>query len=326
MKKIYVLATALLLGASTQAQQTVDFESFTLAADTFDNGSAGNGDFLLGTDQIRFSNEFTPNNWGGSWTGYSISNMSDVTTAGIGNQYSVFTGSGYDGSSNFAIGYSSGLITCENEYQFIDSFKITNTTYTAISMRDGDSFGKEFGSLNNAAGDPDGTNGEDFYRVWVICEDYAQTQKDSIEVLLADYRFADNTQDYIVEEWLNVDVQSVGFMVNKISIRMESSDNHPQYGMNTPAYYAIDNVVSSFPLGLEENELLSINAFPNPVEDKLTVKGEEGVLTIIDLSGSVILSKEHKELSILDLSNLNNGVYILSVTNSSGKFTQKIVK
>lgn len=326
MKKIYVLATALLLGASTQAQQTIDFESFTLAADTFDNGSAGNGDFLLGTDQIRFSNVFTPNAWGGSWTGHSISNMTDATTAGFGNQYSAFTGSGNNGSSNYAVGYSVGLISCENQYQFIDSFKITNTTYAAISMRDGDAYAKQFGSPNNAAGDPDGTNGEDFYRVWVICEDYAQTQKDSIEVLLADYRFADNAQDYIVEEWMNVDVQSVGFMVNRITLRMESSDNHPTYGMNTPAYYAIDDVVSAFPLGLEENELLSISAFPNPVTDKLTVKGEEGELTITDLSGSVIIVKEHKELSVLDLSNLNNGVYILSVTNSSGKFTQKIVK
>ncbi len=106
MKKIYVLATALLLGASTQAQQTIDFESFTLAADTFDNGSAGNGDFLLGTDQIRFSNVFTPNAWGGSWTGHSISNMTDATTAGFGNQYSAFTGSGHNGSSDYTAGYS----------------------------------------------------------------------------------------------------------------------------------------------------------------------------------------------------------------------------
>ena len=50
------------------------------------------------------------------------------------------------------------------------------------------------------------------------------------------------------------------------------------------------------------------------------------MLVLTDLKGSVFLSQEHDEISNLDLSDLRNGVYILSVTNSNGKFAQKIVK
>lgn len=324
MKKIYVLATALLLGASLQAQQTIDFESVTLTPESSDNGSSGAGDFLLGTDQIRFSNSYDATF--GSWSGYAISNFTDVTTPGWANQYSSFTGSGYDGSSNYAVGYSVGQVTCENQYQFIESFKITNATYAALSMRDGDGYGKQFGSPNDGTGAPDGTNGEDFYRVWVVCEDFSGANKDSIEVLLADYRFADDMQDYIVDEWLDVDLQAISFQVNKIEFHLESSDNDPTWGIKTPAYYVIDNVVTAFPLGLSENEMLAISAYPNPVKDFLKVEGENGLLILTDLKGSVILSKEHNEISNLDLSDLSSGVYILSVTNSNGKFAQKIVK
>ncbi|MDG1148627.1 MAG: DUF4465 domain-containing protein [Crocinitomicaceae bacterium] len=324
MKKIYVLATALLLGASLQAQQTVDFESVVLSPNSYDNGSSGNGDFLLGSSPIRFSNTYT-SAWD-SWTGYAISNMVDTVTAGYLNQYSAFTGAGCDSSSAYAVGYgSSGNISCENEYQYITSFKITNSTYTAISMRDGDAYAKQFGSVNNAMGIPDGTNGEDFYRVWVYCEDYSGANKDTIEVLLADYRFADSTQDYIVDEWLDVDFQNVGFPVNRIQFELESSDIG-DFGMNTPGYYVIDNVVSDFPVGLIENEALTVSVYPNPVNNFLNIEGENGMLTLTNLNGRVVLSQEHTGTSKVDFSNLSNGVYILSVTNSSGRFSEKIVK
>lgn len=323
MKKIYVLATALLLGASLQAQQTVDFESVVLPPNSYENGSSGNGDFLLGADPIRFSNVYE-SAWD-SWTGFSISNITDNSTPGYGNQYSAFTGSGFYGSSNYAIGYGVADISCENEFQFISSFKITNATYTAISMRDGDTYAKQFGSVNDASGIPDGTNGEDFYRVWVYCEDYSGANTDSVEVMLADYRFADSTQDYIVDTWVDVDLQNLSFPVSRIQFKLESSDVGA-WGMNTPAYYAIDNVVSFNSLGLVENKLIEISAYPNPVTNALKIEGEKGLLVLTDLNGGVIFSQNHNENSTLDCSNLSKGVYILSVTNSSGRFSEKIVK
>ncbi len=321
MKKIYILATALFLGANANAQQLIDFESFSLPApvDTFDNGSAGNGDFTI--NYATFSNSYDTT-WG-SWSGFSVSNMTDVTTPGFSNQYSSFVGAGANNSANYGVFYSNGTITSTSVMKF-NSFDITNTTYAAISMRDGDMFAKKFGDSVDASGQVDGTNGEDFFKVWIIAEDLSGNNKDSLEFFLADYRFADNTQDYILDTWTTVDLTSFQFFVQKLTFRLESSDNG-QWGMNTPAYFAIDNIDGVIVGSLNENEL-SITVYPNPVKDILTVNGEHGTITISNMNGQVIYSSEHNGNSQIDMSDFESGVYMLRLTNANGSAIQRIIK
>ena len=227
MKKLYVLATAFIIGASAQAQ-TIDFESFGLAPNSFDNGSGGVGgsfDFLGG--DVILTN-FYDTAWGGYWNGFSISNMNDVVTPGLGNQYSAYSGSGVYSSETFAVLYSNGFLDATTPYISIDSFFIANTTYAAISMLDGDAggYGKQFGT--SVSGDyygniPDGSNGEDFYRVWVYGADEFGNIFDSSLVYLADYRFADNTQDYIADEWIKVDLSTYSAPVSSVSFKSRLS-------------------------------------------------------------------------------------------------------
>ena len=59
---------------------------------------------------------------------------------------------------------------------------------------------------------------------------------------LADFRSADPAQDYIVNDWRFVDVSSlVSGGAARFSFSLESSDVGP-WGMNTPAYFAVDQV------------------------------------------------------------------------------------
>ena len=192
--------TASVFGAN--AQFVEDLESYSLAADTFDNGASQSGDFIF---QEWILNNQYDTAWGGSWSGFALSNMMDDTTAGWGNQYSAYPGSGSNGSSNYAVAYLTPEIMGVDSTIFIDSLKITNTTYAAISMRDGDAFAKQFGSIYNAQGVVDSTNGEDYFRVWIIGENYAGS-RDSLLFYLADYRFADSALDYIVDDWVNIDL------------------------------------------------------------------------------------------------------------------------
>jgi len=149
MNKIYILATALFLGANTNAQQLVDFEAVNLAPESYADGSAGNGAFVFNSE-ISFSNY--SDEWG-IQRGYTVSNMTDVNTAGFGNQYSVYAGNGSDGSENFGVYTPEAIISSVSSQAIrINSFKITNTTYAAISMRDGDAFAKQFGSITDASG------------------------------------------------------------------------------------------------------------------------------------------------------------------------------
>ena len=59
---------------------------------------------------------------------------------------------------------------------------------------------------------------------------------------LADYRFTDNSQDYIVDDWRFVDFSALG-IVDEIRFSMTSSDNN-QYGPLTPTYFAMDNFLA----------------------------------------------------------------------------------
>lgn len=319
MKKIYVFVATALVCSNLTAQTVIDFENVVLNPETYDNGYAGSSNFSMAG--FTFSNVYDAA-WG-SWNGFSISNVTDNTTAGWGNQYSAFTGSGRN-SENYGVYYPEGTIQ-GNSSLAIDSFFITNTSFSAISMRDGDAYGKQFGSIYAADGITlDGTNGEDFYRVWVIAEGYSGI-KDSVEGYLADYRFTDNSQDYIIDSWIKVDLSTFGILPYSITFRIESSDIGA-FGINTPTYFAIDDVYKSSIQGIEENTNLSIDVYPNPVQDLLTVKGENGILTLKDINGKTMLSENHFGISILNLEDLAAGIYFLELVNSKGKAVQKIIK
>ncbi|MDA9881587.1 DUF4465 domain-containing protein [Crocinitomicaceae bacterium] len=321
MKKLYVLATAFMIGASAQAQ-IIDFENFLPTADTFDNGWAGNGDFIL--DDVRFYNNYDAT-WG-SWTGFSISNKTDVVTPGWGNQFSAWTGSGHNASESYAVFYSSGSISVDQENISLDQFKITNTTYSALSMRDGDGFGKQFGSIYN--GDStvvDGTNGEDFYRVWVYGKSHDGSMVDSVEIYLADYRFADNSQDYIVDSWIDVDLTGFLFIIGELSFKIESSDTTGGW-INTPTYFTIDGLNRTTYGGINEQQLSNISIFPNPVKDFVNINGESGHLMITSLSGEILLEAVHEQSTSVNLSEFPSGVYIVHLENVNGSFKSKVVK
>ena len=320
MKKIYSFSITLLLGATTFAQGTVGFDLQALSPESYDNGSGGSGDFMFSS--MTFTNVYDTQ-WS-SWNGFSISNVTDVTTAGFGNQYASFTGGGFN-SSNFAVFYPAGTITTDIAGMSIDSLKITNTTYAGISMRDGDGFAKQFGSPNDANGIPDGTNGEDFFKVWIIGENSDGSIKDSVEFYLADYRFVDNLQDYIVDEWINVDFSNFGFVVRALNFRIESSDIG-SFGINTPQYFAIDEVSFGGVVGIAQKELSNVNVYPNPMTDKVIISGEHGELTITSINGSIVYSGSHSGYSEFNVSTLNAGIYFVSLVNEKGLFTTKIIK
>jgi hypothetical protein len=149
-------------------------------------------------------------------------------------------GAGAGGSNNYAIAYNfspgDAVITFPTNTH-PTSIAITNTTYAAISMRDGDGpggFGKKFGG-------PTG-NDPDFFRLTILGRDSANASTGSVVFYLADYRFTDNAQDYIVSQWTTVDLSSLGTSTRSLQFNLESSDNDPNFGMNTPAYFAVDNV------------------------------------------------------------------------------------
>ncbi len=212
----------------------VDLEDLALAPWSFYNGSDGAGGFT--SRGAFFNNTFT--DFGGgftAWFGWSYSNVTDNTTPGYGNQYSANTGGGTDGSTNYAVAFASapGDATIELPASlFPESIRVTNTTYAYLSMLYGDPFAKKFG----------GTTGDDpdYFLLTITGLDGIGGNVGAVETYLADYRFTDNALDYLVDTWSEVDLSTlVG--ATTLSFSLESTDMG-SFGMNTPAYFAIDNL------------------------------------------------------------------------------------
>jgi hypothetical protein len=178
-----------------------------------------------------------------SWGAFAYSNHTDNTTPGFGNQYSSFAGSGL-GDAKYGVAFMD--VSGTNPAVFdqlphitvpqgtaIDDVSITNTTYAALSMRDGDSFAKKFGG--NTGNDPD------WFKVTAYGVDGSGNRlANTAEFYLADYRFADNSEDYIVQDWQKFDLSPLAG-ARTVYFALSSSDTGSN-GINTPTYFAIDDI------------------------------------------------------------------------------------
>jgi hypothetical protein len=235
---------ALLCGLAPSAAQAqvIDLEDLSLPGpNTFFNGSANVVPPATVSTTPFISRGASFNNrydtaFGGNWSGWAYSNVVNTTTAGFGNQYASFAGGG-DNSPQYAVGFQDFFTPVTPTIDLPigtrpTSVRISNTTYAGISMRDGDGFAKKFG----------GTTGDDpdFFRLTIHGFDSLNTLTGTVEFFLADYRFANNSLDYIVSQWTTVPLTSLGDAV-KLTFTLDSTDNG-QFGMNTPAYFALDNL------------------------------------------------------------------------------------
>ena len=235
------------LGLTTQslsAQSVSDFESLMLGAESAWDGSDLSGsytptyftsNFLSG--DLSIPNIFdTTYGAPGYWSkGFSQSTVSDSTTTGSTNLYGSRAGSGNNSSLTYLVAQNNSKLTLKNTASddIVNGIYITNGTYAALSMRDGDSFAKKFGGATG--------NDLDWFLLTIKGADSnGVLTTDSVNFYLADYRFANNTLDYIVEDWEYVDLSPLGNVVS-LTFKLTSSDVG-MFGMNTPAYFCIDDV------------------------------------------------------------------------------------
>lgn len=258
MKKVLLALNAVLVFSAMAWAAPATFDDLSLDADSFWNGqskwdAAGNPypptpaespfnyDSGFTSSGIDFNNRFTATTYGQeypytyytSWSGFAYSNMTDTTTSGYTNQYSVYTGAAYSGE-NFGVAYYmawGGLtptITFSRETT-PTSLQMTNTTYAALSMKDGDMF-----TPTMAEGD--------WFKVTISAKDDAGLATGTpIDVILAEYQVGGSRN--IVDEWLNVNLTPLGNEVKSIEFTVSSWDASQGAESYWPTYFAVDNVV-----------------------------------------------------------------------------------
>lgn len=235
-RRFSIFAAILVHASGLMHAATIDFSDLSLGSNSFWNGSTGAGAFNSGGANF---NNYYDSTWD-SWSGWSYSNITDNTTAGYGNQYSAIAGGGAGGTGSiYAVANSfspnDAYINLPGGSR-IGSLTITNATYAYFSMLNGDQFAKKFGGASG--------NDPDFFFLTVTGYDAPGATGNatgSVDFYLADYRFADNSQDYIVSSWSSVDLSSLNANTASLGFGLTSSDTGV-YGMNTPAYFALGAV------------------------------------------------------------------------------------
>jgi hypothetical protein len=118
-------------------------------------------------------------------------------------------------------------------------------------LGNGDGFAKPFGG--------DDGNDEDWFKLTAEGFDKDGETTGTVDFYMADYRFENNTKDYIVKDWEWMDLSSLG-TVTKVQFTMTSTDVGGN-GMNTPAYFCMDNI--NQPRLLLKNSIDDITVEPN---------------------------------------------------------------
>ena len=104
------------------------------------------------------------------------------------------------------------------------SISVTNATYTALSVQNGDGFAKPF-------------QPGDTLKLTIVGYSANQIVTGTQTFVLADYPVGGNLS--VVSQWTSVDLSSFGSDTAQLSFGLASSDVG-NYGMNTPAYFAVD--------------------------------------------------------------------------------------
>lgn len=333
-RTITKLAVALgLIGTVNVNAQTLTFEEFTLADSSYYKNLNGT-DWSSGPATFRYDYNTSWDYWS---DGSSYTNMTDSADGSYTNLYGCIAHKGINLSNNYVTMQNGSIVTFSNNTTMVDGFFITNTTYAWKAIKNGDSFARKFGDTTGTGSGLSIVQGEypDWFKVIVRGYNSGILLTDSVEFYLADYRAAGTANDYAVKNWQYVNCTSLG-QVDSLKFELKSSDSG-QWGINTPAFFAIDNMVLSTTVGVDELETVSnISVYPNPAKEMIilnyiaTTETELSV-RIFDISGKEVANTvNHTVIGAnkinFSIEALESGMYFIELSNTTSTKKIKFIK
>lgn len=229
----FVLCLALFagLGSSASAAWIVDFEDLTLPPESAAPGDASQSPFVS-------SGAIFNRTWSTEYDccpgGWAYSNQTDQLTSGVGNSFSAYVppaGGGVQGSSNFAVANNfargDSTIAFDDPVQ-IQGMYVTNTTYVYQAVVAGD---------DNAGFVKGPFQDGDRLHLQIFGLDAEDQPTGTAELDLAYYHDGNAS---VLTDWTWVDLTGLG-SVQRLEFELTSTDTGP-FGMNTPAFFAVDNL------------------------------------------------------------------------------------
>jgi autotransporter-associated beta strand protein len=281
--RMFLLGMMIVSHAMHAKGVAIDFDDVAPPISGFSQGPGGHV-----SGNVYFPNSYTDYGTMHLWSDWGVSQLTTQTPPDPNPDYtfaSIFperemsamsnngAGGGIGGSSNYALAYVSAQpfgagytsITFQQPVQ-IENVALTNTNYAYHIMRDGDIFNyaKQFGGTSG--------NDPDYFYVTMTGKDVAGNNTGSVNFYLADYRFEDHQQDFVVSNWQTVNLNDLGSNVKSLELRLTTSDSSdvfiPGFGWsvqpNTPTYFAMGGLsLTGNPLGPNWNGGGSDNLMSN---------------------------------------------------------------
>lgn len=307
--------------SALHAQISEGFEKITLDSGKILNGSEGTVMHSFATGELNFpvSWDTTYKYWASGWALSKIiynkvepSNYAEHLYASAAG-YGVENGKG----KTFMVGQSGSFFNIKRKITSdypMRGFYVSNSTYAYNSMMFGDFVAKKFG----------GKLGKDADSFVLIIRCYKKNKPvDSQRVVLADFRFADSTKDYILNQWEFVAIKDA--YTDSVSFDLISSDNG-QFGMNTPAFFTLDGV-EFYGLSSVKKSQPQCNIYPIPANNILNIDAEFSLvsLKIMDYSGRLkSVGVVNDKNGSVEVSQLPQGYYIVQVQTTGGLISRTI--
>lgn len=314
MKKITTFTFFLLFVAFLRAQSTTGFEEIGLGPESYRDGRDSADAALNG---FRCGKLFLTNNFdtsfGGFWSaGFAISNKTSADTAsttnGFSKLYNAVTGSGFNGSPNYAIGTQQAIIRLTDSIEkTVKGFYLTNSNYAFLSMRWGDVFARQF-------------TDSDYFRVRIHGYLNGQRKDSSVLFYLA-------TGTGLIRSWEWVNTAQIG-MVDSLQFTIESTDTSA-WGLNTPAYFCIDDIQTTSLIATAtefvSHPTIQLLVYPNPSSDQLHIAADGDLLSaeLFQVNGQKLIETDQPNLNV---AHLGNGMYVLRVITTQGVGITKLTK
>ena len=233
MKNFKVMAIALMcvgIFASCEKKEEVvnvaTFENISLGADSI-NSYPSDGIQTWSSGDFGFSTGVAYE--GTYYFNYVVSGQKSNAYKDFTDQYHSAPGGPVAGN-NFAVAYldtySEGAslnIKYTGFATYLPGTYVTNNAYAASVIKTGNDYSRAF---------KDG----DYFKLSFVGY-LAGVKIGTVDFYLADYR---NGKSIIVKEWTYVELGTALGIVDEIHCLLESTDNG-DYGMNTPAYFCLDN-------------------------------------------------------------------------------------
>ena len=229
MRKLLSLTFSLFLAVMAFAQDPATFEDVPL-------GSGGIWQPPVGENEMPSGGWlFTNYTQYGYWGGFTASNRTDLSQSGLDAQYTAATGCGYDGSTQYAVAYTMGVQTevsaADGQLHTVTGCYVTNNLWTYQDILLGGYGELPYGGTTG--------NDPDWFKVTATGKNASGQTMGTLDFYLADYRFANNEEDYVLDTWEWFDLSPLGDVAT-ISFSLSSSRGSG-YNMITPAYFCMDN-------------------------------------------------------------------------------------